>query len=654
MKIELKSLKLKNFKGIKDLRVIFGQVTDIAGENASGKTTVFDAFTWLLFDKDCDDRMPNKKDFRIKTFDSNGDTIHGLEHEVEGIMNFDGKEIILKKIYKEKWTKKRGEAEKTFDTNKTDHYIDDVPMTKTEYDKKISDLIDENLFKLLTNPLYFNTKIHWTERRNILLEIAGNPSDEDVISKNKELIRLKDLLEDKNLEDFKKMIRARKKKLIEDKKSIPHRIDEINNSIEEVESATVDSIEFRIRSITAAIKDVESQILDHSKIYEKNSKINSEIYKKKDRLRAIEEEVKEKAQEPKKILQEEVYKLESDYSQYKYKLSDLQRKIDNNQELKKQIEKEVESLRQRWFEENEKTFVFDDSKCSCPTCGQDLPAGDIEQKKQDMQSRFDFTKKDTLARLAHSGKSNAAKVEELKVKIAETQKHIDELNDEQRDVEQLLESKKQELEKTSSEVAVTITPEYIAIKKEIEDLEQSIAAPDETIINQLKAKKEEMSQEIDRLKYSIRAKEQNEKSKARINELQERERELANMIADLEGQEFLCEEFVRTKVDMLESKISSKFKYVRFRMFEENSTNGGMKEDCETLIKENGDTFSNTNNAAKINAGIDIINTLSDHYEINAPIFVDNRESINDLLESESQIVNLIVSRDKKLKVEVA
>lgn len=103
MEIKLKSLKLKNFKGIKDLHINFGQVTNISGENASGKTTIFDAFTWLLFDKDCTDR----KDFAIKTHDKNGNTIHGLSHEVEGIIEFDGTETILKKVYTEKWTKKR-------------------------------------------------------------------------------------------------------------------------------------------------------------------------------------------------------------------------------------------------------------------------------------------------------------------------------------------------------------------------------------------------------------------------------------------------------------------------------------------------------------------------------------------------------------------
>ena len=646
MNIKLKSLRLKNFKGIKDLQVDFGQVTNILGENASGKTTIFDAFTWLLFDKDCTDR----KDFGIKTFDGAGEVIHGLDHEVEGVLVVDGKEIILKKIYSEKWTKKRGEAERNLTGHTTDYCINDVPVKKSEYQDKINNLIDEGIFKLVTNPLYFNN-LNWKDRRNILLEVVGDFSDEDVISSKESLGKLNKLLEGKELEEFKKMIAARRKKMNEELKSIPIRIDEINNSIEETDDVAVDSIEFRIRGKIASIKDVESQILDRSKIYENNSKINAEIYKKKDQLRAIEEEVKKKAQEPRKRVQEEVYKLEIDYNGFEFKISDCKRKIDKNLEFKNQIEKEVELLRQQWFEENEKTFIFDDSKCNCPTCGQDLPLEDIEQKKADMKLRFEVNKKNTLSTLAHSGKNNAAAVEEVKTGITELQLHLKILKEEQNSTLKAIESKKEELEGTASEVEVIIDPVYIEIKNEIKELEQSIIEPDEREINQLKVKKEEMSQEVDNLKYSIRAKEQSEKSKGRIKELQERERELANMIADLEGQEFLCEEFTRTKVDMLESRINSKFNTVGFKLFN-TLVNGSLEETCETLI--DGVPFADANNAAKINAGIDIINSLSEHYSITAPIFVDNRESVNDLIESNSQIVNLIVSRDKKINVEVA
>ena len=119
-------------------------------------------------------------------------------------------------------------------------------------------------------------------------------------------------------------------------------------------------------------------------------------------------------------------------------------------------------------------------------------------------------------------------------------------------------------------------------------------------------------------------------------------------MADLEGSEFLAEQFTKAKMDTLVKRINGRFKYVSFKMFE-TQINGGEVETCETLV--NGVPFSDANHAGKVNAGIDIINTLCEHYNIYAPIFIDFRESVNNLIDCESQVVNLIVSTDKKLRV---
>ncbi|MBO0558966.1 hypothetical protein EXQ37_03785 [Clostridium botulinum] len=153
--------------------------------------------------------------------------------------------------------------------------------------------------------------------------------------------------------------------------------------------------------------------------------------------------------------------------------------------------------------------------------------------------------------------------------------------------------------------------------------------------------------EIDKL---LATEEINNKNKNRIAELEDLEKELSSKIAKLEGQEILAEEFIRTKVELLEEKVNSKFKYVKFKMFKDQ-INGGLEECCEPLV--GGVPFtSNLNTAAKINAGIDIINTLSRFYGVRAPIFIDNRESVNKLIETDSQIINLFVSEDKELRIE--
>ena len=98
--ITLNKLVISNFKGINNLEIDFSKITNIKGENALGKTSIFDAFTWLLFDKDSKDR----KDFDVRTLDANNNIIRGLNPHVVAYLNVDDKEIKLIKTLKEKWS----------------------------------------------------------------------------------------------------------------------------------------------------------------------------------------------------------------------------------------------------------------------------------------------------------------------------------------------------------------------------------------------------------------------------------------------------------------------------------------------------------------------------------------------------------------------
>ena len=263
MKIKILNLKISNFKGIKSLEIKFGQTTNIYGENATGKTTIFDAFTWLLFDKD----SSNKKDFNIKTLDKNGEALHGLEHAVEGQLEVDGRPLNLRKVYTEKWVKQRGAAEKIFSGHETNYWINEVPVKAKDYQQKINSLIDENIFKLITNPLFFNQNLSWQDRRKTLLEIVGDISDQDVIDSNGELSRLSVLLQDKSLDEFKAMIAGQKKRLNDQLKQIPVRIDELSRNIPTLD-ADVDyaGLEQERKDLQMIIGNLEKDLTDQRKI----------------------------------------------------------------------------------------------------------------------------------------------------------------------------------------------------------------------------------------------------------------------------------------------------------------------------------------------------------------------------------------------------
>ncbi|MCK9327365.1 MAG: AAA family ATPase, partial [Bacteroidales bacterium] len=227
--MRLISLRLTNFKGIRDFTLgANGEDVTVYGDNGTGKTTLFDALMWLLFDKD----GRNKKDFEIKTLDENNRPLHGLNHEAEGVFDLDGRQLTLRKVYAEKWTKKRGTAKSVFSGHTVDHFIDGVPVKKGEYESKIAALIPENIFKLLTSPLYFNEQLHWTERRKLLLEVCGDISDTDVIASSKELAELTTIIPSgRTLDEHKAVIAARRAEINKELGKIPVRIDEASRAL---------------------------------------------------------------------------------------------------------------------------------------------------------------------------------------------------------------------------------------------------------------------------------------------------------------------------------------------------------------------------------------------------------------------------------------
>lgn len=648
--ILLKSLNLKNFKGIKDLHIDFSKITNIFGDNGTGKTSIADAFTWLLFDKDSLDRVVGDKEsnFQIKTHDKDGNILHGLEHGVTGILAVNGKDITLSKVYKEKWTKRRGEAERNLTGHETLYYIDEVPVKKSEFQEKINSIINEQLFKLITNPLYFSTNMKWQDRRDVLLNIIGDITAEKIINYKSDLKPLLGLLEDKDIDTLKKSVQARKRKLNDEIKSIPYRVDECNNSIKEID---FDALEFRKRGIVTGIKSLEEQLLDSSKVNEEVLKEKDRLYSLKSKLRDMEYKASIEADKPKQEIQNKLNSLRLDIRQIEHNINSLKTDKQNIENDIERYQKLCAEERDKWFEENKKTFEFDESNCVCPTCKRAFDSEQIESKREELEQNFKANKEGTLSAIQNKGKLYKRHLEEQQEKLKTTDSNIEASS---KDLWRL-KSEESDLQEQFAKIIPTDTlssdMKYKALKTEIEALEKKVSEPT-TVNNQsqeLKERKSKLEFELEDVNSQLAYKEQNEKLKARIAELQQEEKKLAQQIAALEGQEFLCEEFIKTKVELLESSINNKFKYVSFKLFN-TQVNGGLDETCEALI--NGVPFSNANTASQYNAGMDILNTLCDYYGVQAPILIDGRESVNNLIETNSQIINLIVSKDTNLRIE--
>jgi chromosome segregation ATPase len=652
-KIIIKTLILKNFKGIKELVVNFGDKTDVLGDNGTGKTTVFDAYNWLLFDKDHLDRVVGDKEanFQIKTLDSNNNVIHGLDHEVIGVFNLNGKDKVLSKIYREKWTKRRGEAEKQMTGHETEYFIDDVPVKKAEYQQEVNNIMNETIFKLISNPLYFSNNLKWQDRRDIILKIVGDITQEQIMNYKPELRALEKYLDDKDIETLKKSIAARKAKLNKDIQSIPARIDEVNNSIQELDW---DSLNQELWTYENDLKQVDEELLDNSKASKDTLEKQKKLYSLKSKLQTMEHEADSSKDKP-------LFDLKSKLQEANFELKSIEAKLNNLHEKKKfyevkssELAENTKKLKEEFYKVRDAILEFNESEFICPTCKRAFDTEDIEAKKAEMLENFNQNKAKKLEVINAKGKKGKADSKKLEDDIKEINSQIEKANLYIAACTDNIEKIENEIANFKPEDTLSGNKEYQDLKKEIENIESLIAKESNSMENDditaaLKIRKQEIVSKIDEIKKQLNCKEQNEKFKTRINELMEEEKKIANQIAEAEKQEFLCEGYIKTKVELLEAGINKKFKYVSFKMFEVQQ-NGGVNEFCEALI--NGVPFSIANTASQINAGIDIINELSAYYQISAPVFIDNRESINELIECNAQLVNLIVSQDKNLKIE--
>lgn len=659
--MRLNWIKYTNFKGLRDFS-LEPQCNNlnVFGDNATCKTTTYDGFLWLITGKD----SQNKTDFEIKTLTAEGEPLHNLEHEVEAELTHKGRTFTLKKVFSEKWTKKRGQAKAEFTGHETNHFIDGVPKSKKEYDAFIATIIDEKTLKILTNPLFFNdddamkTKDApgWKVRRNILLEICGDISDEDVIASDRTLAGLTAiLLNGRSLDDHRQVIKARQSKINEELKKIPVRIDEVSKGLSEEKQSDKIKLETDITTFKEQMKKNQAEL----------ARIESggEIAEKQKRLTEIETELLQIRNQLRIDTDKELDVNRTQSYEAKKKLSELQdnhsRLLRNQATVNIIIEEtngKLATLREEWKQENDKQFAIEQSD-TCPTCGQPLPEEQLQEAYSKALADFNLKKSANLGKINQKGKDLKAELEkhqsqlplyesnlkQFAADIAAQEKQIEEINATTSTIQESL-------------ADIADNPEYAAKVQAKETLALEIA----DLKGGNQSAKDDIQKEINRLDASImametilRKMEQRQQGLERITELEGQESQLAKEYEKLEGELFLTEQFVKAKVNMLEENINSKFKLARFKLFDVQ-INGGINECCETTFS--GVPYSGgLNHAAQINVGLDIINTLSEHYGFEAPIFVDNAEAVTKLTPVKAQVIRLVVSEpDKTLRVEVA
>jgi DNA repair exonuclease SbcCD ATPase subunit len=664
-KVELLSMHIQNFKGCKDRVIEFAEKTRISGANETGKTTIFDAFTWLLFGRD----SLGNSDFDVRPLDKDGKMIDNIEISVEAKISVGGDEYDLKKTQKQKWVKKRGTGITEFQGNVNEFEINGYPKSQKEFKEFIAGIIDEEIFTLITDPAAFNA-LPWKKQREILMKFVETFPDVEIAQTfGEKYAKLIQELKIASTDDILKKYTKTKNALNKDMVEIPARIDEVSKQLV---IADVGALEVEKAAKEAALQKAEDEISGGSgKLEEINSK-REEVMNLKFHLSEIQNA------ENQKLLFEST-DIRADLSRKQDALNNLKRDVLNKEsEIRdahvkyEDHEREKNRLLVEWKSEKAKAYPaltplepLTDGSFICPTCGQNLPEevkqkriADYEARKTAHESKYEKDKAEfeenrakRISQIEADGKAVAKSRDKFKALEESLIKEKDELATKLADAQREYEIVKKAVDGMPKVADVSKNADYKATLEKISALEKEIdEMSKDTSSMELKARRDILKNEIAEITGKIAAAD-NSKVKERIAELEAEQKEVGQKIAEQEQMIGLVEDFIRAKMKMISEKINGMFKVVSFKLFD-NQINGGLKETCECTV--NGVPLSSLNNGHRIVAGLDIIHSLSNLYEVSCPIFVDNAESINDfnVPEMDSQMICLAVTDDKELKVE--
>lgn len=664
--IKLLSMHIQNFKGCKDRVIEFGQTTRITGDNGVGKSTVFDAYLWLLFDKN----SKGVTNFAVRPLTESGETINNIEISVEATISVNNDEYKLRKTQKQKWVKKRGTDTREFQGNVNEFDINGYPKSQKEFKEFISGIVNEEVFPLISNPTAF-TSLPWKEQRDILMQFVGDVSDIGIAEAfGEKYLKLIPELKIANTDDILKKYTKAKNIYNKNMVEIPARIDEVSKQLV---IADVGALEVEKTAKEVALQKVEDEISGGTGKLEEINKKREEILNLKFHISEIQNEENQKLFDKSKIVRDNLNARDRELSNVKREIGNLSDEIKAVHNMYEAQEREKDRLLVEWRSEKAKTFPefvpldpLPERATICPTCGREL-AEDVKKKILDDyeasvelhqnkysedKAKFEETRAKKLEQIEKDGKEAAASRDKLKTNETELHKKMDELNIHLADTQKKYDIAKAELEKFPTKADISENTEYLATIEKISVLEKEIEemSAESTGKAELEAKKAVLKDEITVISGKIVAAD-NTKVKERIAELEAEQTVVGQKIAEQEQMIDLVEDFIRTKMNMISEKINGMFSVVSFKLFD-NQINGGLKETCTCTVKGVG--HSDVNDGHEIVAGLDIINTFSEKFGVRCPIFIDRAGELNEIYipEMDNQLILLKRVDNQEFKVE--
>lgn len=639
--LKINRLTLENFKCHAYLNLEFGgQNVSIFGDNATGKTSVYDALTWLLFGKDSSGN--GEKNIDIKPLDQDGNVLdHSAVTCVEAEFLADGEAVTFRRTYREVWSTKRGSSVETYDGNTSEYFVDGVPQKKYAYDAQIKELVPEDTFRLLTSVSYFAADLKWQDRRNVLFDMAGTLTDREIMARDDRFRPLIDGMGRLNLDDYRKKLTAERKGFLGIKDQTPTRLNECQKAVQDLSALNFEAAKAAVTELEEKQNELASRLVaveNDSAVEAKRLEIREarlELDKLESENRAFRASQTSGGPDV-GMLQRQIAALGKRKASAQAMLHSTEKSVSTHEDA-------INASRERWITVNGETFTGG----TCPTCGQRLP---FEQLKAATES-FEKHKRQRLQEIERTAQSQT----EAK---AQAERRIQSIREEIGGYEAECKALEEEIRKAQASVVVPVdmegyTERKEAIRTKISGLDQELAR----MQNSTAAVRNELREKLDVVRAQLS---ENQKIAAqegmldyyrkRMDQIRAEAREAAGALEAIEGTLFLMDEYTRFKTGFVEESVNSLFRVAKFRLYREQA-NGGVEDRCDVVF--DGVPYLGLNNGAKINVGIDIINALSRHYGVTVPLFVDNAEGVTRLEESDTQVIRLVVSEhDKELRLE--
>jgi len=649
--VKLVSMQIENFKGIKFLEAEFGTETKVSGANGTGKTSLYEAYMWCLFEKRADGSTID-----VQPVDEHGNVIHHIETAVEVALRVNGDDLVVKRVLYEDWVKPRGMQEEVLKGRKNKLFWNGSPVQAGEFCTRLDEICKrEDWYMLSTIKAFMGMKME--DRRAKLQSIAKIQTDEEIAADYPHVLEA--LKKGKPVSDLLKQVKADIAKIKTELADIPVRLSQLDTLRVDYDFEELDKEAEKLKAKIAAANDTLSATVSEADI-DRAASLKAELESINNDLADIEREVDQARQKRLSEYDEKISKCNAAIAGYRASIQEIDDRIERNQKLLEQKKQQFEQKKTEWMAENAKQYV-DTVADVCPTCKRPLPADEVFAARETAIQEFNKRHNELLDSLLADAERINKDIKELEASIQKDKDERGKLDQKRRSEESILTSADTAKKNVPSrELTLSAKVEYqnlLTRKGDINVKIRTASAPTASDTAKEEKKKSIINQRtqdqaaLEEIHKKLGQRDTNANIDKKKGEIEDSKKEMSQRLAELENIEFEIGEFKKRKITIVEDAVSSFFKIVRWKMYAPNISNDGEKELCDAIVDSK--PYGEQNLAMQMNGGVDIINGISEALGVRLPLFIDQKESVTSLIETNTQLITLEVSPGSELSIQI-